>query len=71
MKLTCAIVSSSSSRVGLAENCVDIVIQLSPVTSTSRMAVGSFEQLYLNMQAQSVRLGGEAQLLLVSTTSGV
>ncbi len=30
---------------------------------------GSFEQLNLNMQTQSVCVGGGAQLLLVSTSS--
>jgi hypothetical protein len=31
-------------------------------------AVGCFEQLYLNMQVQSVFLGGDAQLLLVASS---
>jgi len=38
-------------------------------TSRNVGSVGRFEQLNLNVQAQSVCLGVDAQLLLVSTTS--
>jgi hypothetical protein len=42
-----------------------------PLVPSSTNVAGSFEQLNLNTQAQSVRFGGDAQLLLVSTTSDI
>jgi hypothetical protein len=67
MKLTRAI-ASSSSRIDLTGTAWHRR-QSAPGGINSQKALGKLEQLSLNMQAQSVCVGVDAQLLLVSTTS--
>ena len=59
-------------RCLVAEICAHVSFDCALVPLTLAMLTGvasRFRQLYLNVQAQSVCVGVDAQLLLVSTTS--